>query len=100
MPQYALTNFSAEFWMRFRPTAPVLGFFRDIIVSGTERLVKPDPAIFRLAERRFRLAPADIFFIDDNAENIAAARDCGWQTHRFDAAQALEAALVETGLLP
>ncbi len=100
VPQFALTNFSAEFWERFRPTAPVLGHFRDILVSGRERMVKPDPAIFRLAQRRFGLEPGDIFFIDDNGANIDSAVACGWRAHRFHAAAPLEAALRRTGLLP
>ena len=54
---FAITNFSAEFWAMFRPTAPVFDCFRDIIVSGVEKLTKPDPAIYALALDRFGLAP-------------------------------------------
>ncbi len=90
VPLYAITNFGAEFWDRFRPTAPVLDHFRDIVVSGRERLAKPDPAIFHLAAERFGHAPARMLFIDDNAANIVAAQRLGWQGHHFSDAPALE----------
>ena len=49
--------------------------FRDVVVSGAEKLVKPDPAIYRLALDRFGLEAARTVFIDDNAANVAGARD-------------------------
>lgn len=100
MPLYAITNFGAEFWAAFRPTAPIFDLFRDIVVSGQERLVKPDPAIFALAARRFGHAPDAMLFIDDNADNVAAARGCGWQTHHFSDAAELRSDLAARGLLP
>ena len=99
VPLFGITNFSHEFWERFRPTAPVFDRFTDIIVSGTEKLMKPDPAIFALAHRRFGLGTGEALFIDDNAANVAAAIDSGWLAHRFTDAPALEAELVAQGLL-
>jgi len=89
VPLFAITNFGAEFWDQFRPTAPVFDLFADIVVSGVEKLVKPDPAIFDLAAGRFGHAPAQMLFIDDNAANIAAAHALGWQTHLFTDADRL-----------
>ncbi len=99
MPLYAITNFGAEFWDGFRPTQPVFDLFREIVVSGKERLVKPDPAIFALAAERFGHAPQAMLFIDDNPANIDGARDCGWQVHHFTDAPRLRADLEERGLL-
>ena len=100
VPLFAITNFGAEFWERFAPTEPVLGHFRDIVVSGDEKLAKPDPAIFGLAAERFGYPPQAMLFIDDNAANIEAARALGWQTHHFtQGAAALEADLARRGLL-
>lgn len=98
IPQYAITNFSAEFWAMFRPTAPIFDTFRDIIVSGEEQLMKPDPAIWALAERRFGLSGPDIFFIDDNPANVAGALEAGWRAHRFTDAETLARALEAVGL--
>ena len=48
--------------------------------------MKPDAAIYREAERRFALDPARTVFIDDRAENVAAAEACGWHAvHHRDA---------------
>ncbi len=99
VPLYAITNFGAEFWAGFRPTAPVFDRFRDIVVSGEEKLAKPDPAIFDLARKRFGHDAGAMLFIDDNAANIAAARVLGWQVHHFSDAPQLERDLSDRGLI-
>ena len=99
VPLYAITNFGAEFWERFRPTAPMFTRFRDVVVSGVEKLVKPDPAIFALAARRFGHAPGAMLFVDDLAANVHGAERCGWQGHNFIDAGRLEADLSARGLL-
>ncbi len=99
VPLFAITNFSAEFWDMFRPTAPIFDRFRDIIVSGSERLMKPDPAIYALALRRFGLAPGEGLFIDDRIENIRAGAANGLPGHHFSNAAALRTRLVAEGLL-
>jgi len=93
MPLYAITNFSAEFWEMFRPTAPVFDHFRDVIVSGAERMMKPDSAIYALAERRFGHSAADMLFIDDRHENVTAAENAGFQAMLFEDAPRLRSAL-------
>ena len=40
--------------------------------------MKPHPAIYAEAERRFTLEPAATVFIDDRADNVATARRQGW----------------------
>lgn len=99
VPLYAITNFGAEFWAQFRPTCAILDHMNAIVVSGIEKLAKPDPAIFELAARRFGHSPAHMLFIDDNAANIAAADALGWQTHFFSNAGHLEADLAGRGLI-
>ena len=99
LPLYAITNFGAEFWDGFRPTQAVFDLFGAIVVSGKERLVKPDPAIFALAAERFGHPPGEMLFVDDNRANIDGARACGWQVHHFIDAQTLRADLEGRGLL-
>ncbi len=99
VPLFALTNFGAEFFVGFRPTEPIFELFADIVVSGDERVAKPDPRIYEIAEARFGLAPERLFFTDDNPANIAAATARGWQAHLFTDAASLERALVASGLL-
>ncbi|MGN7929686.1 HAD family hydrolase [Sphingopyxis sp. 22461] len=100
VPLFAITNFGHEFWEGFCPTQPIFDRFRDIIVSGTEKLMKPDPAIYRLAIERFGIDPAGALFIDDNAANVAGAESVGIAAHRFEDAATLEAELVARGYLP
>ncbi len=83
VPLFVITNFGHEFWQDFHPTQPVFGHFRDILVSGTEKLAKPDPAIYRLALERFGLAADEALFIDDRADNIAGAESVGIAGHVF-----------------
>lgn len=99
VPLYAITNFAHRFWQEFRPTLPVFRHFRDVVVSGTEKLAKPDPAIFHLAARRFGHAPEAMLFIDDNPANIAAAQTLGWQVHHFTVAARLADDLKGRGLI-
>ena len=99
MPLFAITNFGAEFWAGFRPTAPIFDRFGHIVVSGEEKLAKPDPAIFALAQGRFGKPAEAMLFIDDNRANVEAAAACGWQVHHFTQASALEADLASRGLI-
>jgi 2-haloacid dehalogenase len=99
VPLFAITNFSAEFWPAFRATARLIDPMRDVIVSGAERLVKPDPAIYRLALQRFRLAPGEALFVDDRADNVAAGEAHGFAGHLFGGADALAARLAALGLM-
>lgn len=99
VPLFAITNFGHEFWQGFRPTQPLFDRFGDIVVSGTEQLAKPDPAIFRLALKRFAIAPHEALFVDDNKDNVAAARSLGIASHHFKDAATLETDLGRYGLL-
>lgn len=100
IPLFAITNFGHEFWGQMRPTRPIFDHFRDIVVSGTVGLSKPDPAIFRLAIDRFGIDPAESLFIDDNADNCAASDSVGLPAHHFTDAATLEQELVARGFLP
>ena len=99
VPLYAITNFGAEFWAGFRPSEPIFDRFRDIVVSGEEKLAKPDPAIFALAEARFGRSASTMLFIDDNRANVDAAAACGWHVHHFTDAAALESDLADRKLI-
>ena len=55
------------------------------IISGIERLVKPDRAIYDLAAERLGLTPHDLLFLDDTESNVAAARRWGWRSLVFRA---------------
>jgi 2-haloacid dehalogenase len=99
VPLFAITNFGAEFWDMFRPTQPIFDRFQDIIVSGVEKLVKPDPAIYMLALQRFGLKSGKAIFIDDNHDNVISARENGFVAHHFTDADSLRRELIALDLL-
>lgn len=99
VPLFCLTNFGDEFWQVFRPTQPIFDHFEDIIVSGVEKVAKPDARIYEIVEARSGRSGDALFFTDDNPANIAAAQARGWDAHLFTDAAGLEAALVKANLL-
>ena len=78
-----LTNWSSEKFSLTRPRYKVFELFDDIIVSGDVRLIKPDPAIFKLLLQRTGVSAAECLFIDDSAANITSAAALGFKTVRF-----------------
>lgn len=100
VPLFGITNFSHEFWPPFRAReAGLFDRFADIVVSGDEKMAKPDPAIYQLAFQRFGYSAERLIFIDDRLDNIQAAQAQGMATHHFFSAPALEAELRAIGLL-
>ncbi|KRB80919.1 hydrolase [Sphingomonas sp. Root710] len=100
VPLYAITNFSHEFWPPFRAReAAIFDLFADIVVSGEEKLMKPDPAIYALALDRFGLEGPEAIFIDDREDNVRAAEAIGIRGHLFRGAPGLAAELHGFGLL-
>ena len=98
-PLYAITNWHQTKFRETRERYPFLGHFRDIVVSGDERVLKPDPAIFHLLLDRNGLAASDCLFIDDNVHNVEGARAVGMQAHHFTTPEMLRAELVRLGVL-
>ncbi len=96
----ALTNWSAE-TIHHGPAAypEVFALFDDLVVSGAEGVAKPDPEIFRILARRLGHGIDGVFFVDDNAANVEAARSAGMDAVRFTDAATLRQDLQARGLL-
>jgi len=90
VPLYGLTNFSGE---TFEPTRRRFEFFdrvfRGIVVSGDEKMIKPDPRIYRLLLDRYGVDPHRTVFIDDSAKNVEAANALGIHGIHFKTPEAL-----------
>jgi 2-haloacid dehalogenase len=99
VPLYALSNWSAETFRLTRGRFPFLEWFDGLVVSGEERVTKPDRRIFELLIERFGLVPAATVFVDDSPANVAAARDLGIDAVRFRDADGLRRDLAARGLL-
>ena len=99
VPLFCLTNFGDEFWQTFRPAQLIFDLFEDIVVSGVEKVAKPEARIYAIVEERSGRSGAELFFTDDNPANIAAAKARGWDAHLFTDARSLEAQLEAADLL-
>jgi 2-haloacid dehalogenase len=97
-PVYAITNFSAEKWAECLGRFAFLNRFDGVVVSAHERLLKPDPAIYRVLFDRYRLEPVDCVFIDDSDRNIATARELGMKGIHFRPGINLRAELRAVGV--
>ncbi|MBP0595160.1 HAD family phosphatase [Paraburkholderia sp. LEh10] len=103
VPLFGLTNWSGETFPYAWEHYPVLRRFKDIVVSGRVKMVKPDPAIFAEMLRRIHahlpdVKPHELVFIDDNVKNAEAATALGWHgVHHTNAAET-EAKLRALGL--
>ncbi|MGB3281196.1 MAG: HAD family phosphatase [Pseudorhodobacter sp.] len=99
IPVFALTNFGDDAFAYAQTQYEFLNEFDHAYVSGRLKLTKPDPGIYALLEADCGHAPEALLFVDDRAENIAAAAKRRWQTHLFTGPQAWADRLVEAGLL-
>ena len=92
---YALTNWSAETFPIAQQKYDFLNWFDGIVVSGTEKMRKPDPAFFQILLDRYNLKVDDVLFIDDNLRNVNAAREMGVDSIQFISSEELRVALVD-----
>lgn len=81
---FGLTNWSAE-------TIPIayrrfdfFKLFEGIVVSGEEKVAKPDKRIFEIILERYGLDAEETIFIDDNRDNIKSAQEMGFKAILFD----------------
>jgi len=99
VPVFALSNFGTSTLELSERYYPFLLDFDRRFVSGHLAMMKPDPALYAHVEAETGVAPEGLFFIDDRAENIAAADTRGWGTHLFDGPQGLADRMLAEGLL-
>ena len=96
---YALSNFSAETFPVTRERFDVFSLFDGIVLSGEEKINKPDLEIYCRLLNRYGLKAEDCLFIDDNLNNIRAAEKLGFQTIHFTSADTLRQVLRQDGYL-
>jgi len=99
MPLYALSNWSAETFPIARERYSFLGLFDGIVISGRERVSKPDPRLYRVLFDRYRLDPQHAVYIDDAPRNVEVAAEMGMLALQFTDPARLRAALETLGLL-
>lgn len=76
---FGLTNWSAELFPYAVENYDFFTIFEDkIVVSGTEKLIKPDPEIWKVLLNRYQIKAEESVFIDDNFNNIEVAKSLGF----------------------
>lgn len=95
---YALTNWSGELFPYALKTFDFLQYFEGIVVSGDEKMKKPDIRIYDLILDRYEINPETAVFIDDSERNIKAAATTGLKTIHFKSSQQLAEDLEKLGI--
>lgn len=92
---YALTNWNAELFDIALVRYNFFHWFDGRVVSGEEKITKPNPEIYQRLLDRYRLIASETIFIDDSLKNIDAARALGFITIHFQDAEQLGKKLSE-----
>jgi len=96
---YALTNWQAGLFDIALVRYAFLHWFDGRVVSGEEKMRKPEPAFYQRLLDRYNVNPSEALFIDDNLRNIKAAEAMGIRSIHFTNPAALELSLKELDLL-
>ncbi|MBK7093848.1 MAG: HAD-IA family hydrolase [Saprospiraceae bacterium] len=97
---YGLTNWSAETISVAYERFQFFSEFRGIVVSGQEKMAKPDKRIFELLLDRYRIEASETIFIDDNIININVAKELGLNAVHCDSPAGLRQKLSAIITLP
>jgi 2-haloacid dehalogenase len=98
-PVYGLTNWSAETFPIALGRFDFFEIFDGIVVSGVEKMIKPEKQFFQLLLDRYQLKAANSLFIDDNPKNIQAANEMGFTTIHIKENTNLEEELKQMAIL-
>lgn len=96
---FGLTNWAEDTFKLVYDQYPFFKEFEGIVVSGTEKIIKPDPEIFRLLLKRYHIKSAESLFIDDNYDNILVAEKLGFKTIRVEEHTDLRIELISAGIV-
>ena len=92
IPVYGLTNWPAEMF-KHAEAHNIISHFDGIVVSGREKVKKPDRRLFQVLFERYDIEPARALFIDDVADNVATGISLGMHGHLFRDAERLRTVL-------
>lgn len=96
---YFLSNMPGPYARRLESEHPLHEWFDAGLFSADARAVKPEPAIYAMAEQRFGARGAELLFLDDVQANVRAAQAAGWRAAQYVDAAQVRRVLVEHGAL-
>ncbi len=95
---YILSNYARRTYERTRKELTFTEEASGALFSYEVRQVKPEPEFYQTLFERFCLKPGECVFLDDSAENIAAAKEQGMQGIVFEDPGQAKAALADYGV--
>jgi FMN phosphatase YigB (HAD superfamily) len=95
---HGLTNMPSSIYPLLTEAFPPVARLKTVVVSGDEKICKPDLEIYRRALTRMGTDPARTLYVDDTLVNANAAVELGMVSHHFKHAVGLEAHLEELGV--
>jgi 2-haloacid dehalogenase len=98
VPVFGLTNWSHELYPHAPARFEVVTLLDDVVVSGTERVAKPEARVFEIVAERSGLPLDRLAFVDDNRANVDAAAALGMAAILFTDAATLRTDLRARGL--
>jgi HAD superfamily hydrolase (TIGR01509 family) len=88
-----LSNTNEIHWQYVQSQTDVFAMFSKLFLSFETGKTKPELAAFQDVIEHFDCDPADIIFLDDNANNIAAAQDAGLRSRQTKGLQEVKKAV-------
>ncbi len=98
-PCYLISNINRPHFDFCRKNYSVLDEMTGWVLSYEVGILKPHQAIYQRGLELAGLVPPEVFYIDDRADLVEAARGMGFQVHRFEGVDPLRAELQGRGLL-
>lgn len=95
---YYLSNFSQVAFEECADALAFLPYMDGGVLSFQEKLVKPEPAIYRLLLARYGLEACQCVFLDDLEENVEAARQQGFAGIVFETKEQAQRELLRLGV--
>lgn len=96
---YALTNWSSQTFPIAKKRFDFLNYFDGIVVSGDEHTRKPFLDIYQILIDRYEIKPQSGVFIDDNLDNVLAAKNIGLHAIHFNTPENLSQNLNDLGII-
>jgi 2-haloacid dehalogenase len=100
-PIFVLSNWAKETFythIRYNKEYDFLNLFKNITISGDEKIIKPEIDIYKIVLQKNQLLPHNCIYIDDTAENLIPAKELGMMIIKYETTQKLLSDLKEYGV--
>jgi HAD superfamily hydrolase (TIGR01509 family) len=99
LPAYIFSNTNELAVEHIRRNFPFYANFDGYILSYQHGAMKPDARLYEVVERQSAHRGAEILYLDDRPENVAAGAARGWQVILQETPELSRAAIQKLGLL-